>query len=86
MATSKTSSKGSKDKAAPKVIDKKQEAPEKADAVKIMVADQTFMADYKTFSTGSRGWHVGGKVIINGLRCQLNCLATVIGSKPESSK
>lgn len=70
-------------KAAPKPKEiEKQAIPEKADAIKVTVGDQTSMAIFKTFSTGSRGWHASGKVTINGLRCQLNILATIIGSKP----
>lgn len=37
----------------------------------------------RTFSSGSRGYWAGGKVSINGERCQVSITATVIGSKPK---
>jgi len=39
----------------------------------------------KTFKTGSRGYWAGGKVTINGERCQVTVTVTVIGSKPVAS-
>ena len=39
----------------------------------------------RKFSTGSRGYQVTGKAVINGENCQINILATVIGSKPDEA-
>jgi len=36
----------------------------------------------KRFASGSVGWHLSGKVDIDGVRCQLSLAVIVIGSKP----
>lgn len=36
----------------------------------------------RTFKTGSKGYQMAGKAVIDGQNCQINVIATVIGSKP----
>lgn len=38
----------------------------------------------RTFSSGSRGHYVSGKIVIGGERCQFGAPITVIGSKPSN--
>jgi hypothetical protein len=57
----------------------------------ITIDGQSHTADVKSFSTGSVGWNVNGKVtvMVNGqaVRCQCSLNLTAIGSKdwPENS-
>ena len=43
-----------------------------------------FVATERRFTTGSRGYHATGKAMVNGERCQVNVVITVIGSKTEA--
>jgi hypothetical protein len=58
-----------------------------AKPLSITIDGQQQTADVKTFSTGSHGWNVNGKVVVmvNGqpVRCQCSLNLTVIGSKPK---
>lgn len=38
----------------------------------------------KVFKSGSKGWYLGGKYEIKGLRCQVSLSIVVIGSKPPA--
>jgi hypothetical protein len=53
----------------------------------VSIDGQPQSAEVKTFSTGSHGWNVNGKVtvMVNGqpVRCQCSLNLTVIGSKPK---
>lgn len=46
------------------------------------------VASPKKFSTGSFGWHAGEKVVVDiggvPVKCQLNFILTVVGSKPAA--
>ena len=60
-----------------------------SDAVKVVVSpdsshDFNFYAYTKTFSTGSRGYHTSGKIILGDKRYQVNIMLVEIGSKPDS--
>lgn len=50
-------------------------------AIQATFDGQSLAGEKKTFSTGSTGWNVTGKVVIGGLRCQVTANVTVIGSK-----
>lgn len=52
----------------------------------VSVDGQTLTASFKEFKTGSKGWFANGKVLIDGTRCQVNCIITIIGSKPTDQK
>ncbi len=43
---------------------------------------ETASLEKKTFSSGSQGFHAGGKVVIDGERYQANFILTRIDSKP----
>ena len=53
----------------------------------VLLAGQTLSAKPKVFKTGSSGWYLGGKVDVDGVRCQLSMSLVIVGSKPlrESS-
>jgi hypothetical protein len=44
------------------------------------------MAKEKVFSTGSKGYTVTGKILIDNKRYQVGCNLVEIGSKPVSEK
>ena len=46
----------------------------------------SILAKEKVFSTGSRGYTVTGKILIDGKRYQMGCNLVEIGSKPGSVK
>jgi hypothetical protein len=52
-------------------------------SISAQIDGQSMVADYREFSTGSKGYHATAKLKIGGNRCQVNLLVTVIGSKPE---
>ncbi len=43
----------------------------------------TLIARAKTFSTGSRGYHASGKLVLNGKTYQTNIQLVEVGSKPQ---
>lgn len=55
-------------------------------SISATIDGQSMIADLKTFSTGSTGYHATGKIKVGELKCQVNVLVTVIGSKPEATK
>ena len=55
----------------------------KKENVAVTVDGQSFVASAKDFKSGSHGWYTSGKVIIDGVKCQLGCTIVVIGSKPK---
>jgi hypothetical protein len=76
-------------KAAPKKAAAKKVAavaPNISDAPKVVtatIADQTVSGEFRTFKKGSKGWYLGGKIYVNGLKCQMSCSITIIGTKPQ---
>lgn len=52
--------------------------------VDVTIDKETHKLYPKKFKSGSVGWYLGGKVIINGIRCQLSLSAVIIGSKPPA--
>jgi hypothetical protein len=61
------------------------EFSEHAKPIKIMVGDVPMMAEVKEFATGSLGWYLNGKTVIdvNGkaVSVQIGMNLTIIGSK-----
>lgn len=60
-----------------------------AGEVEVTLNGQTFVAECKEFSSGSRGWYLNGKVYLktpDGQRfeTQIGLNLTVVGSKPDS--
>lgn len=43
--------------------------------------EETVFARAKVFSTGSKGWYASGKIMVDGLKCQVSVCITVVGSK-----
>jgi hypothetical protein len=58
--------------------------PEPNRELLVSIEGQSVFASPKTFQTGSVGWNINGKVLIDGRRCQVSGNITVIGSKPGS--
>jgi hypothetical protein len=56
------------------------------DTLDAKIADQTLFGDFRTFKSGSRGWFLNGKVMVDGVKCQVSCSVTIIGSKPKGEK
>jgi hypothetical protein len=58
---------------------------EKAEPLKVTINGQEMTADVKSFSTGSFGWNINGKmnVVVDGkpLSVQIGMNLTVVGSK-----
>lgn len=54
--------------------------------IAVQVEGQTVFGEPKQFSTGSRGWNVNGKVMIDGQKCQFSGNVIIIGSKTEQAK
>jgi len=48
----------------------------------ITIAEQVVSASFREFRTGSKGWYGAGKVVVDGVKCQVSCNVIVIGSKP----
>lgn len=47
----------------------------------VEIDGQQFTAVPKAFGTGSVGWNLNGKIVVDGIKCQLGLNITVIGSK-----
>lgn len=52
-----------------------------AKAVEVTMDGQKLLAQPKEFSTGSYGYFLSGKVVIDGKRCQVGMNMVIIGSK-----
>lgn len=70
--------------AAPKEV--KPAVSKAPEHVSVVVNGQSFIAPFKEFRTGSKGWYCSGKVLIGESRCQLGVNIIIIGSKPGSAK
>ena len=46
------------------------------------IADQTLSGIFREFKTENKGWYLGGKILVDGVRCQVSCNIIIIGSKP----
>jgi hypothetical protein len=70
-------------KVAPLTVDEFNEA---AEPLKVMIGDQTLLAEPKNFKTGSFGFFITAKVsVLVGdtlVPCQVGCNIIVVGSKP----
>lgn len=51
--------------------------------VNIGTGQAVLLAEAKTFSTGSVGYHATGKATLDGKRYQVNVMLVEIGSKPK---
>ncbi len=58
---------------------------EKAEPLKVTINGQEMLAEVKSFSTGSFGWYINGKTVVNvdgkPLSVQIGMNLTVVGSK-----
>lgn len=54
--------------------------------VNVDIEGTKMSGDFREFSSGSKGYYVSGKVMIDGVKCQVGCNIIVIGSKPEVKK
>jgi len=58
---------------------------EKAEPVKVVINGQELLAEVKSFSTGSFGWYINGKIVVQvdgkPLSVQIGMNMTVVGSK-----
>jgi hypothetical protein len=58
---------------------------EKAEPLKISINGQDMLAEVKSFSTGSFGWYLNGKTVIQvdgkAISVQIGANFTVVGSK-----
>jgi hypothetical protein len=58
---------------------------EKAEPLKVVINGVEMLAEVKQFSTGSFGWNINGKTIVNvdgkALSVQIGMNLTVVGSK-----
>ena len=57
-------------------------------AIPVVIDGQSMIGGKRTFKKGSVGYNVSGKVVIDGLICQVSCNVIVVGSKElaEQSK
>jgi hypothetical protein len=66
----------------------RDEFRDKAKPVKVVIAGREFEAEVKEFSTGSLGWFLSGKIMVEvgGVRVpvQVGLNLTIIGSKDAS--
>jgi len=53
------------------------------DVLPVTVDGQSLTAMFKQFSTGSLGWNISGKVVVDGAKCQVSGNIVIIGSKPK---
>lgn len=50
--------------------------------VNIDIEGNKLSGNFREFTSGSKGWYISGKVMIDGVKCQVGCNIIVIGSKP----
>ena len=58
---------------------------EHAKALEVKIGDNSFLGEVKEFSTGSLGWHLNGKMVVNvggtPVSVQIGMNLTIVGSK-----
>ena len=58
---------------------------EKAEPVKVVINGQELVAEVKSFSTGSFGWYINGKTVVQvdgkSVSVQIGMNMTIVGSK-----
>ena len=58
---------------------------ENAKPLEVKIGEQTFLCDVKEFSTGSLGWYLNGKMVVNvggtPVSVQIGMNLTIVGSK-----
>ena len=63
---------------------------DKAEPLKISIQGQEMLAEVKSFSTGSFGWYLNGKVVVpidgKSVSVQVGMNLTVVGSKEAAPK
>lgn len=65
---------------------KSQDISNVSESISVNIAGQIITGKFGDFSTGSKGWKAFGKVVIEGVRCQVSCNIIIIGSKPGEKK
>jgi hypothetical protein len=60
------------------------DASDMEETIPVTIAGQSLIGMFRTFTSGSKGYNVNGKVMLNGLKCQVSCNIVVIGSKPAT--
>ncbi len=58
--------------------------PREGDALAVQIAGQTVHGMPVKFSTGSLGWYVTGKVMLDGKPAQIGASVVLIGTKPQA--
>lgn len=58
-----------------------QKADERPNSVSVVIDGQTLLGVRREFKTGSCGYHVSGKVVIEGRIHQVSCSVVEVGSK-----
>ena len=61
-----------------KVIAKKYSVPE---AITVDIDGNKLVGSLREFSTGSKGYYLTGKVVINSVKCQVSGSIVIVGSK-----
>lgn len=54
--------------------------------VNVDIEGTKMSGDFRDFSSGSKGYFISGKVMIDGVKCQVGCNIIVVGSKPVAKK
>lgn len=67
----------------PTELETSMKTSEVKNALTVTIDGQNLMAMFKEFSTGSKGWNFNGKVMIDGVKCQVSGNIVIIGSKPK---
>lgn len=50
--------------------------------MRVSIENNTYELEERTFKTGSRGYGLYGKIVVDGVRYQIACNIIEIGSKP----
>lgn len=74
--------KGTKTASAPvKSAVTRKQVEARSTALPVTIGSQSGVADIKDFSSGNAGWYYGGKIVIDGMKCQVSCSIVIVGSK-----
>lgn len=63
---------------------KKLDLSEMPESISATIDGQSMVADYREFSTGSKGYNFSGKIKVGGNKCQVSLNVIVVGSRPET--
>jgi len=67
-----------------KLTDKKDRLKDYKEAIDVKIEGMPLIGTIREFSTGSIGYNISGKVLVDGKKCQVTGNVVIVGTKPTT--